>query len=82
MATLLTRLRFDQAANLVDDPANQHAKIVLFKRRVAKGQPSAGSVHVDSPDWLKKDCEYLDARKAALKAADVEYLKNKRRSQA
>lgn len=33
MAMKLTRLRFDQAANLVDGGANQHAVVTLFKRR-------------------------------------------------
>lgn len=67
MAAKLTSLRFDQAANLVDDPANPHAKVVLFKRRVAKDQPSASSVHVDSPDWLKKDNDYLANKRKGWK---------------
>ena len=67
MATKLTALRFDQAANLVDEGANQHAKIVLFKRRVAKEQPGVGGVHVDSPDWLKKDAEYLATKRRSWK---------------
>jgi len=66
MATLLTRLRFDQAANLVDDPANQHAKIMLFKR-VTKDQPAAGAVHVDTTEWLKKDAEYLANKRKGWK---------------
>ena len=74
MASKLTSLRFDQAANLVDDPANPHAKIMLFKR-VEKAQPSAVAVHVDSPDWLKKDAEYFRAKQAA----DMEYLTSKRK---
>ena len=40
MASRLTSLKFDQAANLVDDPANPKAKIVLFKR--AKGGVELG----------------------------------------
>lgn len=36
MASRLKDLHFDQAANLVDDPANPHAKIVLFKRADVK----------------------------------------------
>lgn len=63
MATKLVGLRFDQAANLVDDPANQHSKVMLFKRNVTKSQPSVGSVHVDSTEWLKKDAEYLAAKR-------------------
>lgn len=74
MATKLTSLRFDQAANLVDDPANQHSKVMLFKR-VTKNQPAAGAVHVDSTDWLKKDADYI----AAKRAADRDYLTNKRK---
>ena len=61
MASKLTDLRFDQAANLVDDPANPHAKIVLFKRAVKKDQPSVGSVHVNTPDWKTKDAAYFKA---------------------
>lgn len=72
MANKLTSLRFDQAANLVDDPANPKAVITLFKR-VAKVQPT--NTHVDVPDWLRKDCEYLSARKAA----DADYLTTKRK---
>jgi hypothetical protein len=77
MATKLTALRFDQAANLVDDPANPHAKITLFKR-VTKSQPAASAVHVDSTDWLKKDAEFFATRRKA----DVDYLTEKRRSKA
>ncbi len=54
----LTSLRFDQAANLVDDPANPKAVITLLKR-VAKEQPAIGSTHVNVPDWLTKEAEYL-----------------------
>lgn len=51
MATKLRDLRFDQAANLVDDPANPHARVVLFKRAaIAKQQPAVGQVHVDRPE--------------------------------
>lgn len=63
MATKLTSLRFDQAANLVDDPANPHAKITLFKRHTEKSQPGPGAVHVDTPDWLKKDNEYIASKR-------------------
>lgn len=66
MAAKLTSLRFDQAANLVDDPANQHAKIMLFKR-VVKQQPAVGAVHVDSPDWLKKDNDYIATKRKGWK---------------
>src|SRR6185369_14509739 len=38
-----------KCVSLVDDPANQHARIELFKRaeKTDKSQPTAGSVHVD-----------------------------------
>ncbi len=67
MATKLVSLRFDQAANLVDDPANQHAKVMLFKRQEVKNQPSSSSVHVDSPDWLKKDADYIATKRRSWK---------------
>ena len=76
MANKLTALHFDQAANLVDDPANPKAVITLFKRRVVKEQPTTSTVHVDSPDWLKKDCDYLRAKRQS----DLDYLTTKRRS--
>ena len=53
MPSKLKDLRFDQAANLVDDPANPKARIVLFK-----SQPSVSGVHVDSPDWKRKEATF------------------------
>ena len=71
MPAKLRDLRFDQAANLVDDPANPKARIVLFKRAhpwsaverrlFRKQQPGLGSVHVDSPAWQKYDAPQLKA---------------------
>lgn len=50
MPNKLTALRFDQAANLVDDPANPKAVITLFKRRAE--QP-------ETPDWRAQDAEHF-----------------------
>ncbi len=75
MPNKLRGLRFDQAANLVDAPANPGAKIVLFKRA---SQPSVGAVHVDSPDWKKQDVDHFKTHRptkpvpAASKAAAKE----------
>jgi hypothetical protein len=77
MASKLTSLRFDQAANLVDDPANPKARIVLFKRAPAKKEaPAVGAVHVDTPDWKKKESpmkknEFITKLKGLFKSAEA-----------
>jgi hypothetical protein len=73
MANKLTSLRFDQAANLVDDPANPKAIITLFKRGVAKDQPAAGNVHVDVPNWRKQDVEHFAAVVKYIRQVDEQY---------
>ena len=63
MANKLTSLRCDQAANLVDDPANPKAVITLFKRMAKTEQPALGQTHVDTSDWRKNDAAYLATKR-------------------
>jgi hypothetical protein len=49
-ASKLTAIRFNQAANLVDDPANPHARVVLIK--------SANTAETGR-DWRADDADYL-----------------------
>ncbi len=82
MPAKLTALRFDQAANLVDDPANPKARIVLFKRAekketpAEKEAPAVGAVHVDTPDRKKKEPpmtkqSFFKSLKSLFKAAEA-----------
>lgn len=47
--TQLRNLKLNRC-DLVDDPANQHAHVLLVKR--ASSGPSLGAAHVNTPDWL------------------------------
>lgn len=44
----LRNLKVDRV-DLVDQGANQHAHVVLFKRHTTKGNPDTSAVHVDRP---------------------------------
>lgn len=59
--------------DLVDRPANPKAHVVLYKRApVVKESPSIGSVHVDRPDWLRKEAELFMAAAPEAKPDSAE----------
>lgn len=58
MAARLVNLRLNRC-DLVDEPANPKARVVLFKRASA---PAIGDGHVDRPDWYAKDAQYAMLR--------------------
>jgi ribosomal protein L40E len=53
MATVLRRLRLKRVS-LVDSPANEEARVVLFKSEHTKQQPTSSEVHVDEMVDCKK----------------------------